>query len=87
MEAIRRSAFDLKRRTGAPRDDSPEGILRRLQRLEDERDIELTFRRYHACYDAGDIEAILSCYTDDAIQITPGERIRGTTNSARATDG
>jgi len=70
-------ALELKRRNQAPRDDSPEGILRRLQRLEDERDIELTFRRYHACYDAGDVEAILSCYTEDAIQINARGTYRG----------
>lgn len=62
-------AFDVKKRNEQPRDDSPDGVLRRLQRLEDEREIELTFRRYHSCYDAADIDGILSCYTDDAIQI------------------
>lgn len=70
-------AFELMERDEAPKDDSSDGVLRRLRALEDERAIEHVFRRYHACYDAGDIERILSCYTTDAIQINARGTYRG----------
>lgn len=41
----------------------------RITRLEDERDIERTLRRYQNCYDAGDIDGVMSCFTEDAIQV------------------
>jgi ketosteroid isomerase-like protein len=41
----------------------------RVNRLENEREIERVFRRYHNCYDAHDLAGILSCYTDDAVQV------------------
>lgn len=70
-------AIEVRRQDMAPKDDSAEGILARLRRLEDERAIEHVFRRYHAAYDAADLDLVLSCYTEDAIQVNARGTYRG----------
>ena len=62
---------------GRPVETSNEAILERLRRLEDERDIERVFRRYHAFYDAADIDGLMSVYTEDAIQINARGTYKG----------
>ncbi|GAB92359.1 nuclear transport factor 2 family protein [Gordonia rhizosphera] len=44
-------------------------VAERLRRIEDEREIEKVFRRYHHFYDAHDIDGVVNCFTDDAVQV------------------
>ena len=70
-------AFIVMQQMSQPVESSAEAILERLRRLEDERDIERVFRRYHALYDAGDVDGLMSVYTEDAIQINARGTYRG----------
>lgn len=44
-------------------------LEQRVARIEDQLEIERVFRRYHALYDAHDIDGVLTLFTPDAVQV------------------
>jgi hypothetical protein len=55
-----------------------DALTRRLQALEDERAVIRTLHRYGHAIDAGDEEAWLACFTEDAVFRAGGRRSRET---------